>query len=69
MDKTIAVLGGGAPAQTIAAHLTLKGFNINIWEHSNFKEKFKPIIEKGTIECIGLLEGGILKKREFKINK
>ena len=57
MDKPIAVLGGGAAAQTIAAHLTLKGFNINIWEHPSFEEKFKPILEKGIIECIGLVEG------------
>lgn len=57
MDKPIAVLGGGAAAQTIAAHLTLKGFKINICEHPNFEEKFKPILEKGTIECIGLVEG------------
>ena len=57
MDKPIAVLGGGAAAQTIAAHLTLKGFIINMWEHPNFEEKFKPILEKGIIECIGLVEG------------
>jgi opine dehydrogenase len=57
LDKPIAVLGGGATAQTIAAHLTLKGFKIIICEHPNFKEKFKPIIQKGSIECIGLVKG------------
>jgi opine dehydrogenase len=57
LDKPIAVLGGGAAAQTIAAHLTLKGFDINLWEHPSFEKKFKPILEKGTIECKGLVEG------------
>ena len=57
MEKPIAVLGAGAAAQTIAAHLTLKGFKINLWEHPDFLDKFKPILESRTIESIGLIEG------------
>lgn len=57
MDKPITILGAGAAAQTIAADLTLKGLKIIICEHQKFANRFKPILESGTIECTGLVEG------------
>ncbi|MHA1490656.1 MAG: hypothetical protein ACTSRI_13490 [Promethearchaeota archaeon] len=46
MKKPIAVLVVG----TIVARLTLKEFDIILYDHPSFKEKFKPILESGKIE-------------------
>ena len=57
LRKPIAVLGGGNAAHMMAADLTLRGFNVNLCEHPSFERSFKPTLERGEINVVGLLEG------------
>ncbi|MCL0092775.1 NAD/NADP octopine/nopaline dehydrogenase family protein [Dehalococcoidia bacterium] len=50
--KRIAVLGGGNGAHTMAADLTLKGFEVNICEAPEFKENFTTTLERQEISLI-----------------
>ncbi|HCJ56337.1 NAD/NADP octopine/nopaline dehydrogenase family protein [Lutispora sp.] len=50
MIKRIAILGGGASARAYAAELSLRGFDIGIYEAPNYYEKMDRIIEKGGIQ-------------------
>lgn len=52
IDK-IAVLGAGNGGHAFAAHLTLKGFEVNLYEAPDFRENIEPIREKGGIEAFG----------------
>jgi opine dehydrogenase len=48
----IAVLGGGNGAHTMAADLTLKGYEVNICEFPEFKESFSTTLERQAIDFI-----------------
>ncbi len=50
--KRIAVLGGGNGGHTMAADLTLKGYEVNFCEAPEFKENFSTMLERQTIELI-----------------
>jgi opine dehydrogenase len=54
MDKRIAVLGGGNGAHTMAADLTLKGFEVNICEAPQFIEGFRTTLEHQQVNLIDL---------------
>lgn len=54
MVSKIAVLGGGAGGQSIAADMTLAGFEANLFELPQFKDTLKPIQEKGGVEIEGI---------------
>ena len=77
MKKPNAVLVVLVIAQMITTHITLKEFNIILCEHPSFKEKFKPILESGKIECMSLVKGieinnKIIRKKSlecFKLKK
>lgn len=64
MGKTIAVLGGGNGGRCMAADLTLRGYKVNLYEHPNFADKMKTILETGIINLVGLDVSG-----EAKINR
>ena len=51
MSKRIkfAILGAGNGGQVMAAHLTMMGFKVNLYEHPNFKHVIEPIIKQGGI--------------------
>ncbi|UCH07033.1 MAG: NAD/NADP octopine/nopaline dehydrogenase family protein [Deltaproteobacteria bacterium] len=51
-NKKIAVLGGGNGAHTMAADLTLKGYNIAMCEAPEFKEGIKRILDRQAIDLI-----------------
>lgn len=52
-NKPIAVLGGGAGGQTMAADLALAGREVRLYEHPKFKDSIKEIMESKKIEIIG----------------
>ena len=53
----VSVLVCGNGGQTLSAHLAIKGCEVNLFEHSKFKENIEKIIKKGGIEVTGALEG------------
>jgi len=50
-----AVLGAGSGGQAMAAHLTMDGFKVNLYEHPNFKHVIEPIVKQGGIYLTGIL--------------
>lgn len=52
LNQPVAVLGGGNLGHTIAADLTLSGYNVNFYEHPQFVETFKPTLDKGIVEIV-----------------
>src|SRR4030042_5722640 len=51
-SKKIAVLGGGNAAHTMAADLTLKGYEVNMCEVPEFKDSISTTLERQAIELI-----------------
>ena len=45
-----AVSGVGNGGLATAADLTIRGFNVNLWEYPNFKQNLLPILEIGGIK-------------------
>lgn len=58
-EKKVAVLGGGDGAHTMAAHLTLKGFQVSLCDLPQFANYgwFRKTMESGEIELTGVVEG------------
>ena len=50
--KTIAVLGGGHGAHTMAADLAIKGFKVNMCEAPEFEESIKAAVDQGGVNLI-----------------
>ncbi len=57
MNRKIAVLGGGHGAHTMAADLTLRGFNVTMYEMPQFKDNLRKLFETRTIKMEGTIEG------------
>lgn len=53
----VSVLGAGNGGQALSAHLALKGIEVNLFEHPNFKKNVEGISRKGGIELSGKLQG------------
>lgn len=51
--KTVTVLGGGNTAFAVAANLSLKGFEITLYEIPEFRESLDPIADDGIIQLLG----------------
>lgn len=60
MEK-IAVLGAGNGGCALAAHLTLQGHVVNLFEIPELADTFKPLAEKKEIVISGKAENGIAK--------
>lgn len=55
----VAICGCGAAGITLAAYLTSKGFQVNLYELPEFAEKsLKPLQERGGIEARGAILNG-----------
>jgi opine dehydrogenase len=52
INKRIAVLGGGNAAHTMAADLSLKGYEVNMCEVPEFKESISTVLESKSIDLI-----------------
>ena len=59
MKKTIASLGGGNGAHTMAADLSQRGYRVRMYEDSAFIGKLAVLRETLTIRCSGLLTGSV----------
>ncbi len=57
MIKKIAVLGAGHAGTTLAGWLSIKGFEVRLYDHPKFKKNIEEITERGGVELIGVLEG------------
>ena len=54
--KRIAILGGGNGGHQMAIDLTIRGFEIILYEHPDYAESFKNTLETQVIESTGLLQ-------------
>ena len=52
--KPVAILGGGAGAQMMAVDLTARGYSVHLFEHPKYEAVFRPTLEQGAIEAIGI---------------
>jgi len=52
LNRPIAVLGGGNAGYAIAADLALGGYEVNFYEHPQFKSHFEAVLESKSIEAI-----------------
>jgi len=52
-EERVAVLGGGAGAQTMAADIKLAGMKVYLFELPEFQENIRNVIETGKIEIAG----------------
>ena len=57
MKCTIAILGGGNGAHTMAADLALKGYTVNMYEDEKFIGKLSKLAETLTIRATGVVSG------------
>ncbi|MHA1802987.1 MAG: NAD/NADP octopine/nopaline dehydrogenase family protein [Promethearchaeota archaeon] len=56
MKQPIAILGGGNGGHQMAIDLALRGQDVILCEHPQFKDKFENTLKTRTIECTGMLE-------------
>lgn len=54
MATKICIMGGGHGAFAAAADLSLRGYQITIYEDEQFKSNIEDIIETGIIHCVGV---------------
>ena len=64
VDKSITVLGGGNTAFGIAANLTLRGYEITLYEVPEFSDTLEPL--KGNR---GITLNGVAEVGEARIHK
>ena len=55
--KTIAILGGGNGAHTMAADLSMRGYRVRMYEDPAFIGRLSVLRETRTIRCSGLFSG------------
>lgn len=55
-EEKVAVLGGGNGAHAMAADLTLRGFDVTIYEMPQFKQNLEELFEKKCIEIFGEID-------------
>jgi opine dehydrogenase len=53
-QNTIAILGRGNGAHTMAAHMALVGEDVNLVEHPKFKSPFPHTLESESVELTGI---------------
>lgn len=59
--ESIAVIGAGHAGHAMAAHLTLEGFAVRLFEMPRFAENIRPAQERGGIELTGVVGEGFAK--------
>ena len=55
--KTIAILGGGNGAHTMAADLAMRGYRVRMYEDAAFIGRLNVLQQTLTIRCRGLING------------
>ena len=67
--RRIAVLGGGNGAHTMAADLTLKGFEVTLCEAPEFEANFRTTLEQQGVNLIdGWGEGRFVRLHKATTN-
>lgn len=61
MEKRIAVLGAGGTGHTMAADLTLAGYEVTFYEEPRYKESLKPALELGGVNITGAARQGFAR--------
>ena len=56
--RSVTVLGGGNTAFSVAANLTLRGFEITLYELPEFEDSLAPVNDSSTINLVGVAEQG-----------
>lgn len=56
-EKKVTILGGGHGAHTMAADLTLRGFEVTMYEMPRFKAGISKLFETKAIKISGAVEG------------
>lgn len=56
MDQKIAILGGGHGAHTMAAHLSLEGYQVVLYEMPEFEKNIRKVLETKEIEIEGAVQ-------------
>ena len=59
MFEKIAVLGAGHGGCTMAADLSMAGYQVNLYEHPDVAQNLEPIQEKGGIDIIAQTPAGV----------
>lgn len=67
-QKRIAVLGGGGTGHTIAADLTLAGFQVTLYEQAKMAEAFEAISKRGGIKIEGAARKGLARVHRITTN-
>lgn len=57
MNKKVAILGGGHGAHGMAVDLISRGFTVNLFEMSEFRQNIEQLFTKKAIESSGTVEG------------
>ncbi len=57
-DRPVTILGGGNTAFAVAANLTLRGFEVTLFELPELEESVEPIRETGVINLVGVAGEG-----------
>ena len=58
MSESVTILGGGNTAFATAANLTLKGFEVTLYELPEFGHVFDPVRSDSIIHLVGVEETG-----------
>ena len=58
MAKKVAVLGGGNGAHAAAADLTLRGYEVHMYEDARFASNMQKVFDTKTIELKGACGSG-----------
>ena len=56
--QSVTILGGGNTAFAAAARLTLRDFEVTLYEVPEFASTLDPIMETGVINLLGVAERG-----------
>jgi opine dehydrogenase len=59
--ERIAVIGAGNGGHAMAAHMTLKGFQVRFYEMPRFADNLRPAQERGGIELTGVVGEGFCR--------
>ena len=57
MSKTVAVIGGGNGAHTMAGDLALRGYHVRMYEQTEFIGRLSVLANTLTIHCTGVVKG------------
>jgi len=58
MNKKVAILGAGNGGYAMAADLSMVGYEVNLYEHPDYADNLKPVIEKKGVEIISQTPAG-----------